>query len=182
MSSFIYRMKLVNIYKSQIINEEIHYFSGQSRSGCNMYQVVLFSIDPGIGKKKTFFSPIQMILDIKILSGSRNWENTKRLCSTPTPPKVCFNPAQAEDWRKYLSNLEARFQRSSGLPRCILPFLLLLLSSSSLPPSLQGLVSSCRSFKTQDRLMQYNFQKCGVFSEDILSCRRDMGPWRWNSG
>lgn len=124
-----------------MINEAIYHFSDQCRSGCNMYQIALFLIDPGIGKKKKiFFLSYSGDFRYKILSGSRNCVGNgetqpaptelgkhKSFCSPSYPPKGYFNPTQAEEWRKYLSNLEAKFQRSSGLPGFFLPFLLLLL-------------------------------------------------------
>lgn len=80
------------MYISQMIHEAIYHFSDQCRSGCNMYQIAPFLIDPGIGKKKRMF--FLSYSDIKILQAL----GTQNYCAPLlTHPEGSFNPTQAEE-------------------------------------------------------------------------------------
>lgn len=174
-----------------MIYEAIYHFSDQCRSGCNMYQIALLLIEPGTGLKEEDVL-LSYSDDFRYKNVIRLWALGKH--SAPLPPHakrlLWSSPGQrvkkifVKSWARSLSKeLWLTKILSLTIPSLAYQASFFCYSFScfslppSLPPSLLGLVSRSRNFKTQDWLMQYIFWKY-IFSEEICSCRRDMRPWR----
>lgn len=136
-SSFIYRIKLVNIYISQMIPKATNSFSHQCGSECNIIpedSVLYESMDRQ--KEESFCSfPIQLILDIK------NVIRLQKLGKYKTyvfPKSHLLRSSLGRRVKEKLSEAGNKISEELGLfRRVLLPFLpSLLLFSSSIPASL----------------------------------------------